>query len=62
VDALSLLDIDSLNIQEEEGLILISGSENNSISNFKLTIPMFTDLVFKEQENVLQVLLRQKSI
>jgi hypothetical protein len=34
-DALSCLDIDSLNIQEEaeELLTLLSGSENNSISN-----------------------------
>jgi hypothetical protein len=36
-DALSRLDIDSLNIQEEteEVLTLLSGSENNSISNIK---------------------------
>jgi hypothetical protein len=32
-DALSRLDIDSLKIQEEEVLTLLSGSENNSISN-----------------------------
>jgi hypothetical protein len=31
-DALSCLDIDSLKIQEEEVLTLLSGSENNSIS------------------------------
>jgi hypothetical protein len=31
-DALSRLDIDSLKIQEEEILTLLSGSENNSIS------------------------------
>jgi hypothetical protein len=37
-DALSRLDIDSLKIQEEEVLVLLSGSENNSISNIKLTI------------------------
>jgi hypothetical protein len=38
-DVLSRLDIDSLNIQEEieEALTLLSGSENNSISNIKLT-------------------------
>jgi hypothetical protein len=37
VDALSRLDIDSLKIQEEteEVLTLLSGSENNSISNVK---------------------------
>jgi hypothetical protein len=34
-DALSRLDIDSLKIQEEELLKLLSGSENNSISNVK---------------------------
>jgi hypothetical protein len=32
-DALSRLDIDSLKIQEEEVLTLLSGSENNSINN-----------------------------
>jgi hypothetical protein len=43
-DALCCLDIDSLKIQEEaqEGLTLLSGLENNSISNIKLTIPMQT--------------------
>jgi hypothetical protein len=34
-DTLSSLDIDSLKIQEEEVLTLLSGSENNSISNIK---------------------------
>jgi hypothetical protein len=35
-DALSRLDIDSLKIQEEgEVLTLLSGSENNSISNME---------------------------
>jgi hypothetical protein len=33
VDALSRLDIDILKIQEEEVLTLLSGSENNIISN-----------------------------
>jgi hypothetical protein len=52
-DALSCLDIDSLNIQEEEVLTLLSGSENNSISNIKLTkLPMHTALIFKEQAKV----------
>jgi hypothetical protein len=50
-DALSRLDIDSLKIQEEEVLTLLSGSENNSISNIKLTIPIHTALILKEQEN-----------
>jgi hypothetical protein len=52
-DALSRLDIDSLKIQEEEeGLTLLSGSENNSISIIKLIPPMHTALIFKEQEKV----------
>jgi hypothetical protein len=34
-DASSRLDIDSLKIQEEEVLKLLSGSENNSINNTK---------------------------
>jgi hypothetical protein len=34
-DALSRLDIDSLKIQEEEVLTVLSGSKNNSISNIK---------------------------
>jgi hypothetical protein len=51
-DDLSRLDIDSLKIQEEEVLTLISGSENNSISNIKLTIPIHTALIFKEQAKV----------
>jgi hypothetical protein len=44
-DALSRLDIASLKIQEEEVLTLLSGSENNSISNIKST--MHTALIFK---------------
>jgi uncharacterized phosphosugar-binding protein len=35
-DALSRLDIDSLKIQEEEVLTLLSESGNNSISNIKI--------------------------
>jgi hypothetical protein len=34
-DSLSRLDINSLKIREEEVLTLLSGSENNSISNIK---------------------------
>jgi hypothetical protein len=37
-DALSHLDIYSLKIQEGKVLALLSGSENNSISNIKLTV------------------------
>jgi hypothetical protein len=50
-DAASCLDIDSLKIQEEakESLTLLSESENNSISNIKLTIPLRTALIFKNK-------------
>jgi hypothetical protein len=51
-DTLFCLDIDSLKIQEEEVLIVLSGSENNSISNIKVTTPMHTALIFKDQEKV----------
>jgi hypothetical protein len=51
-DALSRLEIDNLKIQEEKVLTLLSGSENNSISNIKLTIPMHTTLIFKEQAKI----------
>jgi hypothetical protein len=51
-DVLSRLDIDSLMIQEEEVLTLLSGPKNNSISNIKSTIPMYTALIFKEQAKV----------
>jgi hypothetical protein len=49
LDALSYLDIDGLKIQEGEVLILLSGSENSSTINIKLTIPMNDALIFKEQ-------------
>jgi hypothetical protein len=53
VDALSRLDVDSLKIQEEkESLTILSGSEDNSINNIILTIPMHTALIFKEQAKV----------
>jgi hypothetical protein len=63
-DALCRLDIDSLKIQEgtEEVLTLLSGSENNSISNIKLAIPMHTALIFKEQAKVKDVRLREKGL
>jgi hypothetical protein len=64
VDALSRLDIDSLKIQEEsqEALIILSGSENNSISNIKLLTLIHTVLIFKEQAKVKQSGLREKSL
>jgi hypothetical protein len=51
-DALSCLDIDRQKIQEEDILTLLSQSENSTISNIILTIPMHTVLIFKEQANV----------
>jgi hypothetical protein len=63
-DALYRLDIDSLKIQEEsqEVLTLLSGSENNSISNIKLTNPMHNAFIFKEQATVKNVGLREKGL
>jgi hypothetical protein len=61
-DALSRLDIDSLDIQEEEVLAILSGSENNSISNIKSTFPMHTALIFKEQAKVKEPGLREKGL
>jgi hypothetical protein len=54
------LDIDSLEIQEEEVLTLLSGSENNSISNIEF--PMHTVLIFKEQAKVKGPGLREKGL
>jgi hypothetical protein len=61
-DALSRLDIDSLKIQDEteEALTLLSGSENNSISNIEF--PMHTALIFKEQAKVKDKILREKRL
>jgi hypothetical protein len=61
-DDLSRIDIHSLKIQEEELLTLLSGSENNSISNIKLTIPMQTALIFKEQAKLKGSGLREKGL
>jgi hypothetical protein len=63
-DALSRLDIDSLKIQEnkEESSTLLSGSENNSIINFKLTTPMHTALIFNEQAKFKEPGLRGKGL
>jgi hypothetical protein len=58
--ALSHLDIDSLNIQEEEVLTLLSGSENNS--NINIKFPMHTALIFKEQAKVKESRLREKGL
>jgi hypothetical protein len=43
-------------------LTLLSGSENNSISNIKSTAPMHTALIFKEQAKVKQPGLREKGL
>jgi hypothetical protein len=61
-DALSHHDIDSLKIQEEEVLTLLSGSENNSISNIKLSIPMHNALIFKEQAKIKEQELIEKGL
>jgi hypothetical protein len=61
-DSLSRLDIDSLKIQEEEVLTLLSGSENNSIRNIKCIIPMHTALIFKEQAKVKEPRFREKGL
>jgi hypothetical protein len=58
-DTLSRLDINSLKIQEEEVLTLLSGSENISISNIEF--PMCTALIFKEQAKVKNTGLREKT-
>jgi hypothetical protein len=57
VDALSCLDIDCLKIQveTEEALTILSGSENSCTSNTKL--PMHTALIFKEQTKVKDIAL-----
>jgi hypothetical protein len=60
--ALSRLDIDSLKIQKEEVLTLLSGSENISNSNIKFIIPMHTALIFKGQAKVKEQSLRAKSL
>jgi hypothetical protein len=59
-DASSRIDINSLKIQEEEVLTLLSGSEINSISNIKF--PMHTALIFKEQAKVKESGLREKGL
>jgi hypothetical protein len=61
-DALSCLDIDSLKIQEEEVLTLLSGSENIIISYIKLTVPMHASLFFKEEEQEKVKGLREKCL
>jgi hypothetical protein len=62
-DALSRLDIDILKIQEEEEVLtLLSGSQNNSISNMKLTAPLHTALIFNEQAKDKEPGSREKSL
>jgi hypothetical protein len=61
-DDLSRLDIDSLKIQEEEVLTLLSGSEISSISNIKSKTPMNTSLIFKYQAKVKQPGLRENGL
>jgi hypothetical protein len=61
-DALSRLKNDSLKFQEEELIVLLSGSENNSIRNIKLLILMHTALIFKVQAKVKRSGLTEKSL
>jgi hypothetical protein len=61
-DSLSRFDIDNLKIQEEEVLLLLSGSENNSISNIELAITIHTTLIFKEQAKFKEQGLNEKGI
>jgi hypothetical protein len=61
-DALSLLDIDILKIQdeEEESLTLLSRSENSSIISIKY--PMHTALICKEKAKVKEPGLRENRL
>jgi hypothetical protein len=43
-------------------VVNLSGSENNSTSNIKLTIPMHMDLIFKEQAKFKDTGLREKGL
>jgi hypothetical protein len=43
-------------------LTLLSGSESSSISNIKLTIPVHTALISKEQEKAKKLGLREKGL
>jgi hypothetical protein len=43
-------------------LTLLSGSENNNISNIKLTTPIHTALIFKEQAKVKEPGSREKDL
>jgi hypothetical protein len=63
LNALSRLDIDSLNIhnqETEEALAFLSGSKNISTSNTELTIPMNIELIFKKQAKIKEPELREK--
>jgi hypothetical protein len=51
-DTLSHLEVNSLKIQEEVASTFIPGSENSSISNIKIAIPIHTALIFNEQTKV----------
>jgi hypothetical protein len=64
VDDLSHLDIDIIKIQEEteEALTFLSGSENCSICNIKITIQIHTSLIFKQQTNIMEPHLREKQL
>jgi hypothetical protein len=63
-NAVSCLEIDSLKIQEEteEASTLLSGSENNSIIDIKLSFPIHIGLIFKEQAKFKEAGLREKGL
>jgi hypothetical protein len=63
-NSLSHLDIESLKIQEgtEEALTLLTQSENSSISNVKLSIPLHNALIFKEQTKAKESGLSEKGL
>jgi hypothetical protein len=60
-DSLSRFDIQSLNIQlnKDNELTIVSGSENCIISSITFLIPMRTALIFKEQAKVKNIGLRE---
>jgi hypothetical protein len=61
-NALLRLKIDTLEIQEEEVLTFLSGSENRSISNIKLAALIHIDLIFKEKAKINELGLREKGL
>jgi hypothetical protein len=63
-DTLFRLEIDSLKIKNntDEVFILLSGSENSSISNIKSTIPIHTALILKGKTTDKELGFREKGL